>query len=81
MPFRLIPIALIVLVVVLLTVGLLDDQNDSRAENELDWNRAVNGVDSVLDDALTADNFDWLHDSVKGVGRGVEDSVSDNVVE
>lgn len=76
MPFRLLPVAVILTFVVLLALGIMNDESDDdRASADINWHGTVENVNGVLDNALTQDSFDWLHDSVADAAEGVERSV------
>ena len=75
MPLRLVPILVIVLFAALFAIGALDGETDEGSENGFNFGNAIHGVDGVLDEALTEGSFDWLHDSVSGMGSGIKDSV------
>jgi hypothetical protein len=79
MPLRLVPVAVVIVFVMLFAIGALDDSGQDRAENNFDWQHAIHGVDSVLDDGLSEDSFGVIHDSVTDTAQGVEGSVDDVV--
>lgn len=73
MPFRLLPIFLVVAVVLMFAVGAFDDRSNATDTSFVDG--VITEVDGVLDEALHEGTFDWLNESLNGALETVEGGV------